>query len=48
VVILLGHVMTLLSAVFIGTLLWFAAKAGSNPVAAWDRLAALFQGLLGG
>jgi hypothetical protein len=47
-VILLGHATTLLSAAFIGTLLWFAAKAGSDPVAAWHSLVALVQGFLGG
>ena len=47
VVILAGHAVTLVSAVFIGTLLYFAAKAGSDPRAAWDTMVTLTQQLLG-
>lgn len=47
VVILLGHVVTLLAAVFVGTLLYFAAKAGSDPMAAWEKIVALAQGAFG-
>ena len=47
VVILLGHVVTLLAALFVGTLLWLAAKAGSDPRASWDALVALIQRLTG-
>lgn len=46
-VILTGHVVTLLAALFVGTLLWLAAKAGSDPRASWDALVALIQGLAG-
>jgi len=47
VVILLGHVVTLLAAIFVGTLLYFAAKAGSDPMAAWEKIVALAQGVFG-
>jgi hypothetical protein len=45
VVILLGHLATLVAATFVGTLLWLAAKAGSDPQAAWDQLVTFLQGL---
>jgi len=38
VVILLGHVVTLFATAFVGTMLWLAAKAGSDPRAALDAL----------
>ena len=47
VVILAGHAVAMVSAAFIGTLLYFAAKAGSDPRAAWDAMMALAQQLLG-
>jgi len=47
VVILLGHATTLIAAAFVGTLLWLAAKAGSDPQAAWHSLVALLQRLFG-
>ena len=47
VVILLGHLVTLLATVFVGTLLYFAAKAGSDPMAAWEKIVALAQGAFG-
>jgi len=47
VVILLGHLVTVLATIFVGTLLWFAARAGSDPLAAWEKIVALAQGLLG-
>jgi hypothetical protein len=47
VVILLGHLVTVLAAVFVGTLLYFAAKAGSDPAAAWEKIVALAQGAFG-
>jgi hypothetical protein len=47
VVILLGHLATSLAAVFVGTLLYFAAKAGSDPLAAWEKVVTLAQGLFG-
>jgi hypothetical protein len=46
-VILAGHAVTIVSAIFIGTLLWFAAKAGSDPRAAWGAMMALAERLLG-
>jgi hypothetical protein len=46
-VILAGHAVTIVSAIFIGTLLYFAAKAGSDPRAAWDAMLALAARLLG-
>jgi hypothetical protein len=45
VVILLGHAATLVAAAFVGTLLWLAAKAGSNPQAAWEAFKALLDRL---
>jgi hypothetical protein len=48
VVILLGHVVTLLAAVYVGTLLYFAAKAGSDPLAAWATFTQLLERLTGG
>jgi len=47
VVILLGQLVTLLAATFVGTLIYFAAKAGSDPMAAWDKVVALAQGVFG-
>ena len=44
-VILLGHLVTLVAAAYVGTLLWLAAKAGSDPQAAWDQLVTFLQGL---
>jgi len=46
-VIVLGHLVTLLAAIFVGTLLFFAAKAGSDPMAAWEKIVALAQGAFG-
>jgi hypothetical protein len=48
IVILLGYGVTLLSALFVGSLLWFAAKAGSDPMAAWESLVTLVRGVIGG
>jgi hypothetical protein len=45
-VILLGHALTLLAAMFVGTMLWLAAKAGSDPQAAWATLLALLERFL--
>jgi len=47
VVIVAGYVVSLVSAVYVGALLYFAAKAGSDPRAAWDALVALAGRLLG-
>jgi len=44
-VILLGHLATLVAAAFVGTLVWLAAKAGSDPQAAWNQLTTFLQGL---
>jgi len=44
-VILLGHLATLVAAAFVGTLVWLAAKAGSDPQAAWNQLVTFLQGL---
>jgi len=38
----------LIAAAFVGTLLWLAAKAGSDPQAAWHSFVALLQKLFGG
>jgi hypothetical protein len=48
VAILLGHLVTLLAALFVGTLLYFAAKAGSDPLKAWEAFVALVGRLTGG
>jgi hypothetical protein len=45
VVILFGHLATLVAAAFVGALLWLAAKAGSDPQAAWKQLVTFLQGL---
>jgi hypothetical protein len=47
VVILLGYFVTVLSTVFVGTLLYFAAKSGSDPMAAWEKVVALAQAAFG-
>lgn len=44
-VILLGHLVTLIATAYVGTLLWLAARAGSNPQAAWNQLVTFLQGL---
>jgi len=45
VLILLGHLATLVATAFVGTLLWLAARAGSDPLAAWQQLTAFLQSL---
>jgi hypothetical protein len=45
VAILLGYAVTLFAAAFVGTLLWLAAKAGSDPQAAWQQLREFLQAL---
>ncbi len=45
VVILLGHLATLIAAAFVGTLLWLAAKAGSDPQVAWNQLLSFLHAL---
>jgi len=44
-VILLGHAVTLVATAFVGSLLYFAARAGSNPQAAWDTVRGLIERL---
>ena len=44
-VILLGHLVTLVATAYVGSLLWLAARAGSDPQAAWDQLVTFLQGL---
>ena len=46
-VIVAGYVVTLVSAVYVGALLYFAAQAGSDPRAAWDAMVTLAERLLG-
>jgi hypothetical protein len=46
--ILLGYAMALLATAYVGTLLWLAARAGSDPRAAWEAFTALFARLAGG
>ena len=46
-VIVAGYVVTLVSAVYVGTLLYFAAKAGSDPRAAWHAMVRLAEQMLG-
>jgi hypothetical protein len=48
VVILVGYFVTLFAALFVGTLLYLAAKAGSDPHAAWHSLLAMLHRLIGG
>ena len=40
--LLLGHLVTLVSVLYVGTLLYFAAKAGSDPRATFDMAMQLF------
>ena len=47
VVIVAGYLVALVSAVYVGALLYFAAREGSDPRAAWDALVALAGRLLG-
>jgi hypothetical protein len=47
VVILLGYVVTLFAALFVGGLLYLAARAGSDPHAAWHSLLTTVQRLVG-
>ena len=46
-VILCGYAMTLLAAIVVGTLLWFAATVGNDPQGAWDVLLAFLRRLRG-
>jgi hypothetical protein len=46
-VIVAGYLVTLLSALYVGTLMYFAAKAGSDPRAAWDAMMTIVERLFG-
>jgi len=48
VLLLLGHLFVLVSALYVGTLLYFAAKAGSDPKATLDMAMQLFEKMFGG
>jgi hypothetical protein len=45
VLILLGQLVTLVATAFVGSLLWLAARAGSDPLAAWKQLTDFLQSL---
>jgi hypothetical protein len=47
VVILLGYGVTLFAALFVGGLLYLAARAGSDPLAAWESLRTFAHGYFG-
>jgi len=47
VLLLLGHLFVLVSALYVGTLLYFAAKAGSDPQATLDMALQLFEKVVG-
>jgi hypothetical protein len=46
--LLFGHVVMLVSVLYVGTLLYFAARAGSNPQATLDMAINLVEKLFGG
>ena len=48
VLLLIGHLVALVSVLYVVTLFYFAAKAGSNPQATLDMALQLFQRLFGG
>ncbi len=48
VLLLFGHLVVLVSVLYVGILLYFAAKAGSNPQATLDMALNLFERLFGG
>jgi len=48
VLLLLGHLFVLVSTLYVGTLLYFAAKAGSDPQATLDMALQLFEKVFGG
>ena len=48
VLLLVGHLVALVSVLYVGTLLYFAAKAGSNPQATLDMVLQLFHRAFGG
>ena len=46
--LLLGHLVALVSVLYVGALFYFAAEAGSNPRAALDMVLKLFEKMFGG
>jgi hypothetical protein len=46
--LLLGHLVALVSVLYVGALFYFAAEAGSNPQAALDMVLKLFEKMFGG
>jgi len=48
VVIALGYAVTLFAALFVGSLLYLAWRAGSDPQAAWQSMLAMLHGIAGG
>jgi hypothetical protein len=46
--LLLGHLVALVSVLYVGALFYFAAEAGSNPQAALDMVLKLFERMFGG
>jgi hypothetical protein len=48
VLLLSGHLVVLVSVLYVGTLLYFAAKVGSNPQATLDMARQLFEKVFGG
>mgnify|MGYP003412854912 FL=1 len=48
VLLLLGHLVALVSVLYVGALFYFAAEAGSNPQAALDMILKLFEKMFGG
>ena len=48
VLLLFGHLVVLVSVLYVGTLFYFAAKAGSDPQATLDMALQLFEKLFGG
>jgi hypothetical protein len=47
VLILFGYLAATISALYVGAMLWLAAKAGSDPKAAWEAVMAMARGVLG-
>jgi hypothetical protein len=47
-VLLLGHLLALVAVLYVGTLLYFAAKAGSDPQATLDMARQFFEKTFGG
>jgi hypothetical protein len=45
--VLMGYLVAFVAAAFVGTLLWLAARAGSDPAAAWEAVVSTAGGLFG-